>query len=100
MSENANKPNTPRKLTDEEMAYVAGGRGYWDSSFEALWVPQHQFELNKGVTKIQNFEEWLVENVFGPDMLIARNAWIADGRPEKVSYYYEDGCITKSDIKS
>ncbi len=98
MIENKNKPNPPRKLADEELAAVTGGYGYWDITYETSWFECYQLNLDEGVTT-QTFEAWLLRNVYDEEDAKARNAWIADGRPDNVGYYFENGTLSKNKIK-
>ncbi len=98
MSENTNNPSASRKLADEELAAVAGGKGYWDMSFETSWNECYQSDLDEGLTKL-TFEDWLLHNVYDEDGALARNTWIADGRPDNFGYYCENGSLSKNKVR-
>ena len=98
MNDNTAKPNAPRKLADEELAVVSGGKGYWDITFETSWNDCYQSDLDEGLTTL-SFEDWLLHNVYDEDGAMARTAWIADGRSAYVGFYFENGSLKKYDVR-
>ena len=82
---NTNNPNEPRKLDDAELDAVVGGRGDWSPWNETAYKRRWAYD-----DPDLGFADWL-KGRLGDDSVKARDAWLADGSPQNLSYHYENG---------
>ena len=87
MTNSTNDPNEPRKLDDIELDEVTGGKGDWSPWNERAYKRRWAYD-NPGCS----FEDWLKTRL-GDDSIKAREAWLADGSPQNLSYHYENGTM-------
>lgn len=89
MADNTN-PTNPRRLGDEELAKVAGGiDSSWDSSLEEIWLGRFE-QVRESYAG--SFEDYMMGQPEGEDLLKARRLWIDGGRRTDTVYiHYSDG---------
>ena len=85
MTSTTNDPNESRKLSDDELDEVAGGQGTWSPWNETAYKRRWAYD-NPG----PSFGDWLKSRV-SDDYIKARDAWLAAGSPQNLSYHYENG---------
>lgn len=85
MPENKNL-NEPQKLSDAELAGVAGGSGSWGSYMEEVYQ-----EAYKELGGTGPFRDWMLAQCGEEDILKARDAWLAAGSPNGNMIYLDDG---------
>lgn len=81
MTYNTNSTN-PKKLTDADLANVAGG--LWNIEREEEWEAKYQSLKDRGVSNIPDYEEWLYGKLddYDAHAIESRKAWVAAGCPK------------------
>ena len=100
MTNSINNPDGPRRLNDEELDSVTGGAS-WEVLMENDAYPTYEiYRRDSRQFKNATFEEFLQYFYRNhPDYLKCREAWIAAGKPENLSFSMgRDGVITSKDF--
>ena len=85
MTENIDNNNETSKIDDAELDEVVGGRGDWNPWNETAYKRRWAYD-NPDIS----FENW-IKTRLGSDSIKAREAWLADGSPQNLSYHYDNG---------